>query len=75
MCQTSCTKTMGIFEKSKEGHCCWSGRRGGLGINLEKYAGATYTGLYDHDKKFSFYSKCSGKPLREFKQGSNIISN
>lgn len=59
---------MGIFEKLKEGQCDWSGRRERItrGKLREAYRGQICS-AFDHEK-FGFYSNCSEKPLRKFKQ-------
>lgn len=45
----------------------------GSEVSLGKHAGAKCAGPLA--VRFGFYSKCSEKSLREFKQDSNVISN
>ena len=49
-----------------------SGRMGGVGIRA--FGGQLITtGLVRYDDKHAFYSRGGGRPLKHFKQGSDLI--
>lgn len=71
------SEELSLFQKLREGQHCWINAKRGNIHSRVKEAGRNQMiqDLLGHSKRFVFCSKCRGKTLEDFKQGSIMISS